>query len=86
MAGGGISWGGRTELLAPGSSIFCRCGWSRRVRRFPLARVRLLVTELPPAAVKREMGQLLVGVARLIAVVGFERLLDEPFVDLVGLG
>ena len=27
VAGGGISGGGRAELLAPDSGIFCRCGW-----------------------------------------------------------
>ena len=26
-AGGGISGGGRTELPAPDSGIFCSCGW-----------------------------------------------------------
>ena len=27
VAGGGISGGGRAELLAPDSGIFCHCGW-----------------------------------------------------------
>ena len=27
VAGGGIYGGGRAELLAPDSSIFCCCGW-----------------------------------------------------------
>ena len=27
VAGGGIFGGGRAELLAPDSGIFCRCGW-----------------------------------------------------------
>ena len=50
-AGGGISGGGRAEIPAPDSGIFFRCGWVREDQRFLLARVRLPVTEFPPAVV-----------------------------------
>ena len=84
---GGESPGEEEPNSRPQTAVFSvAVAGSRRVRRFPLARVRLLVMESPPAALKREVGQLLVGMASSFAVVGSEPHLNELFAGLVGLG
>ena len=86
MAGGGIFGGGRAELLAPDSGIFCRCGWVEESSAVPPGKSEAPGDGVSSSGCEAGGGPAVSGVARLVAVAGFERHLDEPFVDLVGLG
>ena len=84
-AGGGISGGGRAEILASDSSVFFRCGWEEEGSAVPHCESEAPGDGVPPAVVELEVGQRLVRVAFSGAAAGSERHSSAPLVGQVEL-